>query len=343
MRVGIIYDKGEKLKTIHDSVASQEIKNDVVSIKKAIRSLGHEAVIIPLDMSGSDQKYSMGRFFSRIKNSGVDVVFNVCEDIDGNSQNEINIPAILNLLDIPYTGSDISGLIMTNDKGKTKHILVREGIKTPRYRIYHPGQRVSYNLGFPAIVKPNNEDGSFGIDSGSVVKNMEELSERVAYVIGKFRQAALVEEFMEGREFHVSLFGNYPDIEILPIAEITFENFPEGKPRITDYNAKWMQESDEYRNTPVMCPADIPKELEEKIRRISLKCAEIFGFRDYARVDIRLDSKGRPHVLEVNANPDISPKAGFMRSFFATGRTHEDFMQSILSWAAQRKGGAQVA
>jgi len=119
-------------------------------------------VIIPLDMKGSDHKYSMGRFFSRIKNSGVDVVFNVCEDIDNNSQTEINIPAILNLLNIPYTGSDIFGLIMTNDKGKTKHILVSEGIPTPKYRIFYNSQKISYSMRFPAIVKPNNEDGSFG-------------------------------------------------------------------------------------------------------------------------------------------------------------------------------------
>ncbi|MCX6814978.1 MAG: ATP-grasp domain-containing protein [Candidatus Aenigmarchaeota archaeon] len=338
MRVGIIYDKGgKKCRTEHDVLAIEGIKNDVNSLRKSIRSLGHEPVIIPLELNGSDQKYSIGRFFSRVKNSGVDMVFNVCEDINGNSQNEINIPAILNLLNIPYTGSDIFGLIMTNDKQKTKHILVREGIPTPRYRIYHSSQKISYPLKFPAIVKPNNEDGSFGIDSGAVVNSKEDLEKRVAFVLDKFKQPALVEEYLEGREFHVSLFGNYPEIEILPISEIVFENFPEGKPKITDYNAKWLEDSEEYKNTPVKCPAEIEKNLEEKIKRTAIKCAEIFRFRDYARVDFRLDSNGRPHVLEVNANPDISPKAGFMRSFFATGKTYQDFVRSLVQWAAARK------
>lgn len=270
MRVGIIYDKAEKLENAHDIISSEEIKNDVASIKKALKSLGHEAVVIPLEVNG-DHRYSIGRFFSRIKNSGVDVVFNVCEDIDGSSQNEINIPAILNLLNIPYTGSDIFGLIMTNDKGKTKHILVSEGIMTPRYRIYQSPKNISWNLNYPAIVKPNNEDGSFGIDSGAVVHNIEDLRKRVQFVIEGFKQPALVEEYIDGREFHVSVFGNYPDIEILPISEIIFENYPEGKPRITDYNAKWVKESEEFRNTPVKCPADIEPALEEKIRKVAVE------------------------------------------------------------------------
>jgi D-alanine-D-alanine ligase len=336
MRVGIIYDRGEKLKCRHDAISSEEIKSDVVSIRKTLKSLGHDPVIIPLEMK-NDQKYSIGRFFSRIKNSGVDVVFNVCEDIDGNSQNEINIPAILNLLNIPYTGSDIFGLIMTNDKGKTKHILVREGIRTPDYRIYHSAQKIDCSLRFPLIVKPNNEDGSFGIDSGSVVNNIEDLRKRVKCVIETFRQPALVEEYIDGREFHVSIFGNYPHIEILPISEITFENFPEGKPKITDYNAKWLKDSEEYRNTPVKCPADISPDLEEKIKKVAIECMRIFMFRDYGRVDIRMDREGNLFVLEVNANPDISQKAGYMRSFLATGRTYGDFMQNVLRWAFERK------
>jgi len=337
MRIGIIYDRGAEVENQRNVLTAEGIKKDVHSLKKSLKAIGHEPVIIPLEMNGSNHKYSMGKFFSRIKNSDVDVVFNICEDINGNSQTEINIPAILNLLNIPYTGSDIFSLVMTNDKQKTKHILVRERIPTPRYRIYHTSQKISYPLKFPAIVKPNNEDGSFGIDSGAVVHNTEELQKRVAYILQEFRQPALVEEFMEGRELHVSIFGNYPEIEILPISEILFENFPEGKPKITDYNAKWLEESEEYKNTPVKCPAELDPHLEEKIRRIAIKCAEIFRFRDYGRVDIRLDSKGKPHVLEVNANPDISPKAGYMRSFLATGRTYEDFVNSIVKWAAARK------
>jgi D-alanine-D-alanine ligase len=337
MRIGIIYDKGEKGKSAHDILSFMGIKNDVHFLKKSLKTIGHEPVIIPLELNGSDHKYSMGRFFSRIKNSGVDVVFNLCEDINGNSQAEINIPAILNLMNIPYTGSDIFGLIMTNDKCKTKHILVREGIPTPRYRIYHSSQKISYPLKFPAIVKPNNEDGSFGIDSGAVVRTMEELEKRVAYIVQEFRQPALVEEYIEGREFNISVFGNHPDMEILPISEIVYQDFPEGKPKIADYNAKWLEGSFEYKNTPVKCPAEMDRHLEEKIKTIVLKCATIFKCRDYGRVDIRMDQKGKPYVIEVNANPDLSPKAGYMRSFIASGRTYEDFINSLVTWAAARK------
>jgi D-alanine-D-alanine ligase len=227
---------------------------------------------------------------------------------------------------------------MTNDKGKTKHIFVSEGIPTPKYRIFREGQKISYSLRFPAIVKPNNEDGSFGIDSGSVVNNLEELERRVRFILEEFKQPALVEEYVEGREFHVSVFGNYPNTEILPISEITFENFPAGKPKITDYNAKWLKDSEEYKNTPVRCPAEIEPALEEKIRKLAEECMRIFMFRDYGRVDIRMDENGNLFVLEVNANPDISPKAGYMRSFMATGRTYSDFVNSVVFWASERKG-----
>ncbi|MEM5812501.1 MAG: ATP-grasp domain-containing protein [Candidatus Aenigmatarchaeota archaeon] len=338
MRVGIIYDRGAKLKTEHDFISASAIKSDVDSVRRVIKSIGYEPVIIPLEIDGSDIKYQMCRFFNRIKNSNVDVVFNLCEDINGNSQNEINIPAVLNLLEIPYTGSDIFSLAMTNDKQKAKHIMVREGIPTPRYRVFYSTKRISYPLKFPAIVKPNNEDGSFGIDSGAVVKNVDELRQRISFVLEKFRQPALVEEYVEGREFNVSVFGNHPEIEVLPISEILFDDFPEGKPKIADYNAKWIEGSFEYVHTPVKCPAEIEKELEEKIRKIAIKCAMVFRFRDYGRVDIRVSQNGKPFVIEVNANPDISPKAGFMRSFFASGRTYEDFMRSVLKWAVERKG-----
>jgi D-alanine-D-alanine ligase len=342
MRVGIIYDRGEKCKTAHDIISFEAIKSDVHSVRKTIKSIGHEPVIIPLETEGSDLKYAMCRFFNRIKNSNVDVVFNLCEDINGNSQSEINIPAVLNLLNIPYTGSDVFSLAMTNDKQKTKHIMVREGIPTPRYRVFYT-KKISYHLNFPAIVKPNNEDGSFGIDSGAVVMNKEELEKRVAFVLENFRQPAIVEEYIEGREFNVSIFGNHPNLEILPISEILYVDFPDGKPKIADYNAKWLESSFEYSHTPVRCPAEMEKSLEEKIRRISLKCATIFGCRDYGRVDIRLDQSGRPFVIEVNANPDLSPKAGFMRSFIAAGRTYQDFLGNVLKWAAERKDVTQVA
>ena len=343
MRVGIIYDRGEKGRSAHDILSFEGIKNDVHFLRKSLKATGHEPVIIPLQLDSSDQQYSMGRFFSRIRNSDVDVVFNMCEDINGDSQAEINIPAILNLMGIPYTGSDIFGLIVTNDKCKTKHILVREGIPTPRYRIYHSAQKISYPLKFPVIVKPNNEDGSFGIDSAAVVRNSEELEKRVAYVIQEFRQPALVEEYIEGREFNVSVFGNHPKTEILPISEILFENFPENAPKIADYNAKWLEESFEYKHTPVKCPVEMDMHLEERIKAIALKCARIFRCRDYGRVDMRVDQKGKPYVIEVNANPDLSPKAGYMRSFLASGRTYENFINSLVNWAAARKNGLQIA
>ena len=153
----------------------------------------------------------------------------------------------------------------------------------------------------------------------------------------KYRQPALVEEYIDGRELNVAVFITSESTEVLPISEIVFQ-FPPGIPKITSYTAKWMESSEEYKKSVGVCPSQLPEEVQERVKSLASECIKASGCRDYARVDMRLDQNNQPYVIEVNANPDISPGAGFMRSFSASGRTYEDFVKNVLDWTLQRKG-----
>ncbi|MEM1515264.1 MAG: ATP-grasp domain-containing protein, partial [Candidatus Bathyarchaeia archaeon] len=175
---------------------------------------------------------------------------------------------------------------------------------------------------------------SVGITQRSFVRTVEELEKQVNYINNIYRQPALVEEYIGGREFNVSILGNEEPV-VLPISEIIFEF--ESDYKIVDYAAKWLKDSDEYIRTKPRCPANLSEELRSGIEEVSLKAYKALGCRDYARIDIRLEDKsGIPYVLEVNPNPDISPESGFVRSLKASGMSFEDFIARIIYFAISR-------
>jgi D-alanine-D-alanine ligase len=179
------------------------------------------------------------------------------------------------------------------------------------------------------------EDASAGINEKSVVYDRKELEERVEYIIKMFKQPALVEEFIDGREVNVAILGNNPPV-VLPISEIDFSHLPSHLPKIVSYEAKWIPNTDYYEKTIPICPAPLEPELERKIKDIALSCYKIMGCRDYARVDMRIDKEGNPYVLEVNPNPDLSRNAGFMRSASVYGLTPEETIVKIAEIAIER-------
>ncbi len=182
------------------------------------------------------------------------------------------------------------------------------------------------------IIKPLHEDASIGIKDESVVNNEEKLRGRVKHVIKEYKQPALVEEFIDGREFNVGIIG---DNEILPLSEITFDGLPEGKPKIVNYDAKWKEDSIDYRGTKRSCPAKVDEELGHKLRELALKAASLFGCRDYFRVDFRVRSN-QPYILEVNQSPDISEDAGLFGMSQAKGYSYKDMVERIVKSAIQR-------
>ncbi|MBS7640235.1 MAG: ATP-grasp domain-containing protein [Candidatus Bathyarchaeia archaeon] len=329
LRVGILFNlpmkplKGEEI----DYLAEEEILDQVNAVQEALERLGIHYCLLPV---GDD----IEEVIRALKTSELDAVINLCEGFMGDSSLEMCIPSILELLRIPYTGSTPLTLGLCQDKGLAKAVLKAYGVPTPDYCIMMKHDKPHVSLSFPLIVKPLREDASIGITRRSFVKNLMELKSQVEYINDTYRQPALVEEYISGREFNVSILGNESPI-VLPISEIIFDF--EDEPKIVDYKAKWFKESEEYIKTRPVCPAELDEDVRSKVEDAALRAYRVLGCRDYARVDIRFEDKtGKPYVLEVNPNPDVSPEAGFTRSLKVAGISFEDFIKKILEFALER-------
>ena len=209
---------------------------------------------------------------------------------------------------------------------------------TPKFQVFTSAERkLNPELKFPMIVKPIREDGSVGIRERSVVNNEEQLKEEVDHIINLHKQEALVEEFIDGREFTVSLIGNKRPI-VLPVAEIDFTGMPEHLPKIVSYRAKWIKQSIAYKNTNTICPANIDEKLNKLIEDTSRKCYKIFGCRGYARIDFRYDEKEKKlYIIEINPNPDISEDVDTARAAFVANINYADLIQKIIAFAIEKK------
>jgi D-alanine-D-alanine ligase len=332
LKVALLYnllgriEKGEE----KDILAEDSIIEEIGAVKEALHCLGHQCFVMAI----RDEIHTAIHWLNEIR---PDVVFNLCESVYGNSCWEMNIPALLDLFRIPYTGSSALTLGLCQDKGKVKDVLLSQGILTPRYKIFDWGvNHIRGNI-FPIIVKPLHEDGSLGISKESVVFDDDSLNRRIQYVIEKYHQPALVEEFIDGRELNVSLIETNGKIGILPISEIDYSEFPEGAPKICGYEAKWVPESLEYQKTKPICPAPLGWVIQKRVEHIAIMVFKLFRCRDYARIDIRMDRDGKIYVIEVNPNPDISPQSGMARAIRVQGMAYEEFIKGLLERALQRK------
>ena len=332
MRVVLLYNLSERLLKGEekDILAEDAIVEEIGAVEEAVRSLGHQCFVMAI----RDEIFTVVHWLCEIC---PDVVFNLCESVYGNTCWEMNIPALLDLFQIPYTGSSSLTLGLCQDKGKVKDILQSRGIPTPRYKIVDRGGNHLSEYGFPLIVKPLHEDGSLGISKDSVVFDDERLRRQVQYVTEKYDQPALVEEFVNGRELNVGLVETDGKVEVLPISEIDYSEFPGGVPRICGYEAKWVTDSPEYQKSKPICPAPLKEELREKIEQMAVAVFRLFGCRDYARVDVRLDGNDKTYVLEVNPNPDISPLSGMARAVRVRGMSYVEFVEGLLERALQRR------
>lgn len=327
--VGIAYNAYDPVINRPEERLSEESVADVAeSVFSAISDYGHSAVILPL-------RESLMSLLRRIRELKVDVLINLCEGFLGRPQLEANVAAIYEALGIPFTGNPSKALAICQDKFKAKAVLSSFGLPTARGRLVTSTDQ-KIELPFPLIVKPNQEDASSGIYQDSVVRNPDALAERVNKIITGYRQPALVEEFIQGREFNVALIEN-GKLEALPVSEIDFTAMPESAPHICSYEAKWFEDHVLYVTTPAICPAPIDDSLREKLQQYALAAFQAMGCRDYARVDFRMAGDGRICILEVNPNPDISLDAGYYRALKAAGIDYAQFWCRMIDNALRRK------
>lgn len=269
-----------------------------------------------------------------------DIVFNIAEGFNGVSR-EAQIPAILDMLGIPYTGSDPLTLATCLDKARTKEILSYHKIPNARFIIAEsPAMVNGLAMKFPLMVKPVSEGSGKGIFSTSFVENKKELLREVERITFEYGQPALVEEFLPGREFTAAVMGNGADAVVLPIVEINYKDFPEDFIPIYSYEAKWILDTKENPLDVFDCPAKITSELEEAIKSNVLRTYNVLHCRDWSRIDIRLDDRGVPNIIEVNPLPGILPNpeenSCYPKAARTAGISYKDMINKVLFAAAKR-------
>jgi len=352
MRIAVIFREAEPTEAEHHwlwrsaAVARQPdnsfrdesefgVNEEIERIAHALAAAGHEPVPFSTDSAAE-----LCRFLDSEK---PDIIFNCCEGFNGSSARELNVAAVFELFGIPFTGSPALTLGLAQNKAIAKAILEAAAIPTPPYAVVRGPADITRasEMSFPLIVKPLQEDASIGIDAHSVVSDPAALAVRVQFVLQEFRQPALAEEFIEGREFNIAvLAAPAGQFEILPVSEILFRELLVGVPRIVGYEAKWVKDSPYFHGTKPCCPAEIEAGLADRIRELTRKAVHALGVRDYARVDIRQRrTDGCLFVIEVNPNPNLDHDAGFMTAARASGRTYDETICDIVQPAIGRLNG----
>lgn len=295
---------------------------------------------------------TLGKYFSEVKCLAVDrnvqsaidmitafnpdAILNFVESVEGIASYEYCMAALFEVLGYNFTGSIPSSLGNSLDKDRAKGILSSFGIETPKSITLSPKQKFvekDVDLKYPVILKLVDEDASIAISEYSVVQNFRELKKHFKFLSSTYKKDILVEEYIEGRELNVAILGD----KVLPISEIVFEGLPAELPKIVTYDGKWVEGSTYFNHTKPICPADISERTKNKVEEIAINAFKAMNCRDYARVDIRLDKKGTPFVIEVNPNPDVSRDSGFSRAANAANISHAELLKEIVNFALNRK------
>ncbi len=308
--------------------------DDPITIKwqiKHLKKLGHK--IIPIE---ADEKAYLKLYKLKDK---IDLVFNIAEGKNGRDR-ELQIPAMLEMLKIPYTGCSplTQGIIL--DKARAKEIFILNNIPTLPFQVFHSEyDELKKELKFPLFVKPVSEGSSMGITNNSVVNNLTELKKRVKKLISNFKEAVIVEPFLTGREFSIALVGNPP--KILPIIEPNHNLLPKKYLPFDSLEVKWIFEEEGANADYLVCPAIVDKKLRDKLHKICLDVWEALEIDDWCRIDIRCDEKNNPYVLEVNSPPGMIPPEVSMTSYFplaarTAGIDYEGLLKKIIESAVKR-------
>jgi len=317
-------DQGEA----RDLVTDQEIVHTAQAIADGLRSTGHDVTPMPVrdeaDVLRAAQQCD----------PETTLAFNLCENLGGRPEDEAQVPALLERQRVQYTGSPAQTLATCLNKAYTKERLASRQVPTAPYQVFHRAdERITVPL--PAIVKPQGQDASIGIDRNSVVHDEHALRCRVEYILDTYRQPALVEAFIVGREFNVGVWGNGV-AHTLPVSEIDFSAWADPYQHVVHFDAKWTEDSAEYQTMHVICPAQVEADLAERIEKVALAAYATMGCRDYARIDLRVKD-GVPYVLEVNPNPCLHRDGGFANAARIAGHDYAQMADRIAGWAWRRR------
>ncbi len=306
----------------------EEDKQTEADVLACLQRLGHEVETLAV----FDDVVSI---VEKIKAFAPDVVFNLTESFHSNRAHEPNIPALLELMRVRYTGAKPDGLILCKDKALAKKVLLYHRLRVPHF-VISPESRPLKRLRrfvFPAFVKPVGEESSDGIAKASFAKSEEEALERARFIHEKFQCDALIEEYIEGRELYLSVLGNQK-LSVFPPREIFFEQMPEDEPKFATFKAKW---DNAYRkkwgikNGPAR---ELPTGLQEKLTRLARKVYRVLKIRGLGRIDVRLMANEEIVIIEANPNPSLARDEDFAQSAAAAGLDYDQLIQKILDTAS---------
>ncbi len=315
----------------HESASEVAVENAAREAAEALAEAGFCAELIPV----TDNPKTL---FSALLARRHLAFVNLCEGFAGLPALEAAVVAAIELVGVPFTGNSSNAIATCQDKRRTKTLLAAAGIRVPPGKTATAASFDPGALAFPLIVKPNAEDASIGIRPNAVVKNRQQLAARIAETLRRYRQPALVERFIDGREFNVGVIETTSGPKVLPVSEISFAGLKPGEPRIVGYQAKWHATHRLYRLTVPICPARITPALKRELEAMSLKTWNVLGLRGYARIDFRTDARGRPYILEANPNPDTSLDSGLTRALTQAGIAYPDFWRDQVLQALRKPG-----
>jgi len=328
MRIAVVHN----VVTADDAPDAKDVLTQVDAVEASLVALGHEVSRLGCTLDLEDMQI-------QLTDSGPQLVFNLVESLGGYGSLIHLFPSLLEALKLPYSGCGAEAIRLTSNKTEAKKQMRQAGLPTPAWCGPYPGPSVREGEdGFihdrSWIIKSLWEHASVGLDTNSLLQAgsasvlMTEMAQRVSSLGG----ACFAEEYIAGREFNLSLLAGNTGPAVLPPAEICFDGFDPEMPHIVDYRAKWSEDSFEYQNTPRRFDfnADDAALLAE-LERLARSCWEVFSLRGYARVDFRIDSDNQPWILEINANPCLSPDAGFAAALFRAGISFSEAMGNIIA------------
>ncbi len=298
---------------------------DVIS---HLRKAGHD--VRPIGISDS-----LSELRAAILEWKPDIAFNLLEEFDGIVTYDQHVVAFLELMHQPYSGCNPRGMMLSRDKVLSKQLLSYHRIPTPQFLVFARGRRprVPRKLNFPLFVKSSTEDASLGIAHASVVNDVRELQERIAFIHDQIHSDALVEEYIEGRELYVGVIGN-DRLRVLPVWEMTFGSLPENLPAIATRRIKWDRLYQKKYGITTAAARDLPDGTVQRLEQLSKRIFRALHLTGYARMDFRLRADGALYVLEANANPNLSAAEDFAQSALTAAMSYEDLLRRILQLGA---------
>ncbi|MGC8763719.1 MAG: D-alanine--D-alanine ligase family protein [Acidobacteriota bacterium] len=318
---------------IEEGIAERAVLETVEAVSQALAFSGRPVERVPLapPLSGALRTLeSLPR---------ASAVFNLFEGFPGDPPSEVALAIGLRSLGLRATGCPPLALHLGLHKDVCKRYLQGFGLPTAPWRLFLHTREAKEELPFrfPVFLKPAAEDASHGIHAGNLVERPEDLEGRLRPLLERFPTGILAEPFLPGREFNCSVVETLEGPRVLPPSLVDYTALPEGRPPVLTFEAKWHEESEEYRGTPTLCPAPVEAEVRSTLERLALEAVEAVGFRGYARVDFREDAAGRPMILEVNPNPDLAPSAGLAKQARAAGWSYGDLVLEVLHAAEENE------